>query len=319
MADPKREFAYGTHHGMACLDGSVLFGLEVGLNVGIRPKLLPCCLLQSIVELPGDVSNALQRLANCKHMSQIGIEGQCMVVDLEHVRTNHRQLGLVRAAQLEVFICQLPHGKVFARKEGRVVQIGLGRHHTVHTCVVHAPLDVLKVQQVAVAEYGYAHGLLNGFDGIPVRQPRVVALHFPCAAMHGQHLGPGPFQHLCILDRLVDVRVDPDLARDRHLALVVQLADHGRYQVPLLHQERPVVAPLCDLLGATQVQVDGITAILDHLGGLQQCVWVVCAKLNYQRSVLGACRKVVFAVLLVTSKYTCIQHGCIDQIRIVSA
>ena len=64
--------------------------------------------------------------------------------------------------------------------------------------------------------------------------------------MYSDKLNTGGLQHLAVVDGLVDVVEDSDLAGDWDVEPVVRHLDHRRQQLPLVLEERTEVASPCN-------------------------------------------------------------------------
>jgi len=58
---------------------------------------------------------------------------------------------------------------------------------------------------------------------------------------------------------------------------------HSKQQIPLVLQKSTIAATLRNSLWTTNVEVDSITQVFNVLTGLEQCVGIICTKLNTQQ------------------------------------
>jgi len=115
---------------------------------------------------------------------------------------------------------------------------------------------------------------------LPVSQPGVGSLLFPEPAVNSEDGAPSLLEHLGVIDGFLNLREHPDLAGHWDLEVLVKVADNPGNQVPLILEERAIVAPLGNVLGATKVQVHRIALVLHMLGSLKDCLGIISTELK---------------------------------------
>jgi hypothetical protein len=71
-------------------------------------------------------------------------------------------------------------------------------------------------------------------------------------------------------------------------------------------------------LRATKVDVYGVALVFYHFCRFKQSIWVVSTKLNNQRPILGACRKVYVAIVLCITPTIRVEHLSENEVGAIS-
>ena len=250
-----------------------------------------------------------------------------------HVSFDHAKRRLVRSRNLEVLVQELAVHVPFNRQrvrriarrvqrrigeEARVFEKGLRAENAVRARRLQALLRLRQRPYVPVSQHRNLQLLLNLSYERPVGPDVGGALLLASPPVHRNQLSPSRLHHLRVLQAGLQVVVHPDLRRDGHAQVLIQLVDQVMDRLPVVHEEGAVSSSFGDSLRASKVDVHAVAVRGDDGRRLQEHVRVVGAKLHQQRPVVDVGREDLLSVLEVLDEEPGVDHRGVRARRAVA-